>query len=166
MRTVTSTRRAQGDAAAVPEPIEADATTWALRSVLRGYAGANLAIGRQLGLSPNDLEAMEHLLAGDPELGPVELGNRLGIRSASATAMVDRLERAGHLQRGAHPTDRRRRTLTVTPAALESLFGVLGPLVRDLTVVAESLGDDDRQIVTRYLQDIGGVLSRYSDDPN
>jgi DNA-binding MarR family transcriptional regulator len=143
--------------------IKANDTTWELRSVLRGYAAANLAIGRQLGLSPNDLEAMEHLLAGDPELGPVELGNRLGIRSASATAMVDRLEQAGHVERGAHPTDRRRRTLTVTPSALESLFGVLGPLVRDLSAVAETLDDSEREVVVRYLRNIADVLTTYAE---
>jgi DNA-binding MarR family transcriptional regulator len=143
-------------------PVDADETAWALRDVLRGYSAANVALGRNIGLSSNDLSAMEHLLDGGGDLGPVELGHRLGIRSASATAMVDRLEEAGHLQRMAHPTDRRRRVLHVTENATSELMKTLGPLISDLTSVSTDLSDAERETVIRYLKDVATVLWKHA----
>jgi DNA-binding MarR family transcriptional regulator len=54
---------------------------------------ARRLLGR-LGIGDTDMTALEHLFANGP-LGPVELGEKLGLRSASATALVDRLEAAG-----------------------------------------------------------------------
>jgi DNA-binding MarR family transcriptional regulator len=136
--------------------------TWALRSVFVGYGAANMTLARKVGLSTNDLAAMEHLFAGDPDLGPVELGQRLGMRSASATAMVDRLEQAGHIERQPHPTDRRRRTLAVTPHALQELGAVLGPLVGELSEASQLLTKKERAIVMRYLEAVAEVLQRHA----
>ncbi len=138
--------------------VEADDTTWALREVLRGYVATNVALGRSMHLSPTDLSAMEHLLDGGEDLGPVELGHRLGIRSASATALVDRLEHAGHLQRKPHPTDRRRRMLAVTETATTQLLNTIGPVISDLTAVSAALNDEERATVQRYLTDVSAVL--------
>jgi DNA-binding MarR family transcriptional regulator len=143
--------------------VTADEATWVLRDVLRGNSAVNVALGRQLGLSTTDLAAMEHLLEGDRDLGPVELGHRLGIRSASATALVDRLETAGHLERKPHASDRRRRTLEVTPTALKSVMAALGPIIGDLNAVAESLSTTERAAVTRYLRAIAEVLNAHSE---
>ncbi len=145
------------------ELVDADETTWALRNVLRGYAAANVSLARRLDLSPNDLEAMEYLL-DDGELGPVELGHRLGIRSASATAMVDRLEAAGHLRRRSHPTDRRRRTLEVTTEANHSLMQTLGPLIGELSEAAAALTPKERARVNQYLVAVAEVLWSYAED--
>jgi DNA-binding MarR family transcriptional regulator len=141
--------------------VNADDTTWALRSVFDSYIAANSSIAKHLGLSHNDFAAIEQLLANDT-LGPVELGERLGIRSASATAMVDRLEASGHVQRHSHPTDRRRRTLTVTPRATGELMQVLGPLIGHLSAVATDLTPDDRAIVHRYLVAVADVMWRHA----
>jgi DNA-binding MarR family transcriptional regulator len=145
--------------------IQADEVTWILRNVFTGYTDANAAIGKKLDLSVNDMAAIEHLLF-DTDLGPVELGHRLGIRSASATAMVDRLEAAGHVQRRPHPTDRRRRTLEVTPSATQSLMGTLGPLVNELSQIAEALSPEHRVIVSNYLQSVVAALATHAEVPN
>jgi DNA-binding MarR family transcriptional regulator len=144
--------------------VDADETAWALRDVLRGYSATNVALGRKLGLSPNDLSAMEHLLEGGGDLGPVELGHRLGIRSASATAMVDRLEEAGHLQRLPHPTDRRRRVLHVTESATTELVKTIGPVITDLTAVSTALSEAERQTVVRYLASVATVLWKHANE--
>lgn len=142
--------------------VEADETTWALRDVLRGYSATNIALGRTLNLSLNDLSALEHLLDDGADLGPVELGHRLGIRSASATAMVDRLEQAGHLQRKAHPTDRRRRVLAVTDSATNQLMNALGPVIGDLAAISAGLTEAERAAVDRYLKNISAVLWKHA----
>jgi DNA-binding MarR family transcriptional regulator len=144
--------------------IEADEVTWVLRDVFRAYADTNVALGQKLDLSVNDMTAIEHLLENS-QLGPVELGNRLRIRSASATAMVDRLEAAGHVQRRPHPSDRRRRTLEVTPSASQSLMETLGPLVNDLSIIAEALSPEHRIAVSAYLAAVVNTLRVHGEAP-
>jgi DNA-binding MarR family transcriptional regulator len=142
--------------------IKADEITWVLRDVFRGYVDTNVVFGHKLDLSVNDMTAIEHLLE-NTELGPVELGHRLGIRSASATAMVDRLEEAGHVQRRPHPTDRRRRTLEVTESATRSLMETVGPLVSDLSKIAEALSPEQRVVVSEYLTAVVSALRMHGE---
>jgi DNA-binding MarR family transcriptional regulator len=65
------------------------------------------AIGARLGLSAADHKALG-IIDRDGPMAPSELAARLGLTRPAVTAMVDRLERAGHLRRSADQTDRRR----------------------------------------------------------
>ena len=135
--------------------------SWALHEVTGANAGITRGLARRLGLGVNDMAAMDHIFRGGP-LGPAELGNLLGMRSASATALVDRLESAGHVERRPHPTDRRRLVVEPTPHAVEEVLGVIRPLVASLDAVAEELTPDERRAVARYLNRVSEVLDSYS----
>ncbi len=137
--------------------------SWALREVTRANAEITRELARRLGLGVNDMAALDHLLQSGP-LGPADLGNLLGMRSASATALVDRLEAAGHVERRPHPTDRRRLVVEPTPHAVEEVLGVIRPLVASLDGVAEELTSDERRSVARYLERVSEVLSSYGPD--
>ena len=50
------------------------------------------ALARQAGISPTDLDALEHLEADGP-LTQRDLGERLSLTSGAVTMLVDRLER-------------------------------------------------------------------------
>lgn len=134
--------------------------SWALREVTRANAEIIRNLARRLGLGVNDMTALDHLLQSGP-LGPAELGHLLGMRSASATALVDRLEAMGHVERRPHPTDRRRLVVEPTPHAVEEVLGVIRPIVADLDAVAEDLTPDERQVVVRYLSRVSGVMGSY-----
>src|SRR6516162_9665364 len=64
------------------------------------------ALATAAGLSPADLDALEHLEAAGP-LTQRQLGERLALTSGAITMLVDRLERAGLVRRRPHPRDRR-----------------------------------------------------------
>ena len=134
--------------------------SWALREVTRANAEITHELARRLGLGANDMAAMDHLLQGGP-CGPAELGKLLGMRSASATALVDRLEAAGHVERRPHPTDRRRLVVEPTPHAVEEVLGVIRPLVANLDAVAGEFAPDERRVVARYLNRVSEVLASY-----
>ncbi len=74
------------------------------------------ALASQGGISPADLDALEHLEADGP-LTQRQLGDRLALTSGAVTMLVDRLERAGWVQRRPHPTDRRYVLVELSPAA-------------------------------------------------
>jgi DNA-binding MarR family transcriptional regulator len=142
------------------EHVQASAVSWALRQVLVAAASVNLVLARELGLSLNDLAALDHLLVHQP-LGPAELGHRLGMRPASATALVDRLEAAGHVQRRPHPTDRRRLAIEVTSHARSRTAEAMRPLIADLDTVAAGLSAEANDTVLDYLRRIELVLRRH-----
>ena len=152
---------AEADPGAGRLPDAAAAVTLAVRNLQRATAEAQLALARRLDLGVNDLAAIDHLI-GDEPLGPVELGNRLGIRSASATVLADRLEKAGHVVRVPHPTDRRRQTLRPTDHARTEVFRALAPILEPLQALAATLTADEAGVIVRFLQDAAGILTDYA----
>jgi DNA-binding MarR family transcriptional regulator len=140
--------------------LEAHELSWALRAVTRANAEITRELARRLGLGVNDMMALDHLLQNGP-LGPAELGHLLGMRPASATALVDRLEAAGHVERRPHPTDRRRLVVRPTPHAVREVLGEIRPLVAELDAVAGEFAPEERRAVARYLRRVTEVLGAY-----
>lgn len=98
-------------------------TRRALRAYLRAVALAD-PLQRELahtyGVTLGDLHALR-LLRDLGEVPINRLGGALGLKPSSATNLVDRLEAAGLVERGADPADRRITTLRLTPRAHEAL---------------------------------------------
>jgi DNA-binding MarR family transcriptional regulator len=130
-----------------------------LYTVLLASGDAGRAMAERLGMGPNDMAALHHLFLRGPA-GPADLSRVLGIGSAAATMLADRLERAGHVQRRAHPEDRRRRTLVPTEHAEQQVWQELGPLLAHLEAAEAGLDEAQRAVVSRYLT---AVLAAYRD---
>jgi DNA-binding MarR family transcriptional regulator len=81
-------------------------------AALRHRQDADLA---DLGLTPATARAL-HELDPDRPLPARDLADRLGCDRSNVTALADRLEQAGLVERRGDPADRRQRTLLVTPA--------------------------------------------------
>lgn len=90
----------------------------------RHYADYSLfsqAMADHIGLHPTDLQCVALL---DMEPGPVSTGDiaRLtGLTSGSATRLVDRMVKAGIVERHADPHDRRRSLVALAPAARDRI---------------------------------------------
>ncbi len=135
---------------------------WALREVQQASYDATLALARRLGIGATDVAALEHLTSAGEPLGPVELGQRLGIASASATALVDRLERSRHVRRSPHPQDRRRQTLSVTEESTDQTGEALRPLLADIDTAAARLTPQEAAAVVRFLHAAAQAMHRYA----
>lgn len=131
-----------------------------LRVLSRALGTFTTAAARILRLAPNDLQALEHLFADGP-LGPAEIASRLGITTPAATALVDRLERAGHVERQRHPTDRRRLVVVPTPQAQAAAYVALAEMIEGMAEAGARLTPDERAVVARYLDDVIAVLRAY-----
>jgi DNA-binding MarR family transcriptional regulator len=70
-------------------------------------------LSTRLGIGPADLRVLLYL-SRMPDATPKEVALQLDQTSGSVTALLDRLERSGHLVRSAHPTDRRSILLRLT----------------------------------------------------
>jgi DNA-binding MarR family transcriptional regulator len=135
----------------------------AIRTMLQTGREMHAALARHLHLGETDLAAMDHLVASKNPMGPVELGHRLGIRSASATVLVDRLAAAGHLTRDQHPADRRRVTLHPTQTAKVEIRQALTPLLTSISEIAARLDPDQAQAVLAFLTEVTGALHNFAE---
>lgn len=132
--------------------MDANELSWALRAVVQASGELSRDLARRLELRPLDYAAMDHVMNSPNLLGPADLSERLGISTGSATELVDRLEAAGHLRRGRHPTDRRRVTLAPTDAAVGEILGALAPLFEKLDALAADFDPAERAAIQRYLR--------------
>ena len=108
------------------------------------------AISRRLGLTHSEMLAVAHL-AQSGELTPSALGELLDLSSGAVTALVQRLEGAGHLVRKRHPTDGRSILVELAPALVERAGRAFGPLVADLERASAELSEQERAVVRRFL---------------
>ncbi len=67
----------------------------------------SLAVGERLGMNPSDMECLDLLNVMGP-LSAGQLADLTGLTTGAITAMIDRLERAGYVQRERDASDRRR----------------------------------------------------------
>lgn len=129
---------------------EQTSTLLALHELTRLSGQVAPAVARRAGLSHNELRALEHLM--DTPLGPGELGRLLGVSSAAASGIIDRLETRGHAVRASHESDRRRTSVTISESGRREVAAHLMPMFRELAALDRSLSDQDRAVVDRFLR--------------
>ncbi|WP_123970391.1 MarR family transcriptional regulator [Streptomyces sp. TLI_185] len=99
------------------------------------------------GMHPTDVRALIALMdasrAGE-EMTAGRLGTALGLNSAGTTALVDRLERAGHARRVRDPRDRRKVVIEVAERAVELGWSFFGPLIEQTVELLQ--GYDEREV--------------------
>lgn len=93
------------------------------------------------------------------------LGEAVDLRSASVTALVDRLERVGHLRRVRDAEDRRRVALEISDSAMAAGGDFFGGLQRDLLAAMSSYTDDELAVVARFLTEMTEVITRHRRAP-
>jgi DNA-binding MarR family transcriptional regulator len=98
-------------------------------------------------MHPTDVRALIVLMdarrAGEETIAG-RLGAALGLNSAGTTALVDRLERAGHARRVRGAGDRRRVVIEVEERAVELGWSFFGPLIDRATGLLQ--GYDEREL--------------------
>ncbi|MET8830999.1 helix-turn-helix domain-containing protein [Streptomyces sp. NPDC004610] len=99
------------------------------------------------GMHPTDVRALIALMdarRADEELTAGKLGAALGLNSAGTTALVDRLERAGHVRRERGARDRRQVVVQVDESAVELGRAYFGPLIGRTVALLD--GYDEREL--------------------
>ncbi|WP_285116295.1 MarR family transcriptional regulator [Leifsonia sp. fls2-241-R2A-40a] len=111
-------------------------------------------------LNETDMRALRYIIASMNAQVPVTAGalsDHLRISTASTTKLLDRLERAGHVVRRPHPTDRRAVTVEITPETHREVRRTMGLQHARRFEVARALSTADRDTVTRFLQDLSAT---------
>ncbi|MCU4672986.1 MarR family transcriptional regulator [Microbacterium fluvii] len=146
-----------------------------VREAYRRFRDADVAMHVRIrtatGMTDNELRIVRFLLSErgvGHEVKPSEISRHLEITSASTTALLDRLERAGMVERVSHPTDRRSILIAATPRAEQALAETIEEFDRRLAELASGLDEAERRNVAAYLTALAdaadataaGVLTR------
>jgi DNA-binding MarR family transcriptional regulator len=99
----------------------------ALQRYQRSVQAYDDAVGRALALGPADLRCLDWLADGPKTAGM--LATATGLRPAATTALIDRLEAKGLVERVRDETDRRRVLVRMTDEGSRSTYAMYAPLV-------------------------------------
>lgn len=106
---------------------------------------------------------MDAELVGDP-ITPGRLGEHLNLSSGSVTALVDRLERAGHLRRDRDATDRSKVLLRYADPGAALAMAFFQPLGRRTGAVTAAFSDDELRVVHRFLRAMVESMREHRDE--
>ncbi|ALE73126.1 MULTISPECIES: MarR family transcriptional regulator [unclassified Pseudonocardia] len=142
-----------------------------LVALLQDYAGEAELLGQAFagrhGLHPTDLHALLAVMradaAGEP-LTPGLLGSRLGLSTGATTALVDRLERAGHVRRTRESADRRRVTLHQAENAARVGGAFFGPLGHRMDAALADFDEAELTAAARFLTRMNALVADYRAD--
>jgi DNA-binding MarR family transcriptional regulator len=113
------------------------------------------------GLNRTDVRALVAIMDAARSGRPMTaggLGAAVELSSASVTALVDRLERAGHVHRVRDAADRRRVVLEMSPAAMTAGAEFFGGLQRALVAAMTGFTDAELAVVRRFLGEMTEVI--------
>lgn len=109
------------------------------------------------GLNPTDMRALNLIMEAETRheaLTAGRLSSLLGTSTGATTAVIDRLERIGHIHRNREHADRRKVTLHFEPLAMQlagAYFGPLGALTDD---VMSRYSTAELRTVHRFMEDM------------
>ncbi|MFJ3617781.1 MarR family winged helix-turn-helix transcriptional regulator [Streptomyces iakyrus] len=116
------------------------------------YSLFNQAMADRLGLHPTDLQCVS-LLGLEPEpLTTGQIAELTGLTSGSATRLVDRLERAGLVERRPDPHDRRRTRVSLTARRAPEADAAWDAPGDAFTALLAEFGDEELRVIERYLR--------------
>ncbi len=151
-----------------PRKTERDRRREAIVDLLRSYSIEAQHIGhafaQQHGLHPTDLQALiavMHAEADGAPLTPGRLGEEIGLSSGATTAVIDRLERAGHLRRTRESSDRRVVHLRYGEAGMALAVEFFGPLGRRSDEVMAGFSDAELETVRRFLDGMTAAITAH-----
>lgn len=133
-------------------------TLEALRDLIDLGRRVTPAAARRAGIGHTEMSALEHL--SRRPMGPAELAQLLGVTSAAASGVVDRLADRGHVARTPHPADGRRTEVHLTASGRREAIELLLPMFEEMAAADADLTEDERAAVLRYLQRMCRAMRR------
>ena len=122
------------------------------------------AFAAQQQLHPTDVHALLHVMLAEGRGAPLTaggLGAELDLSSGAVTALVDRLERAGHVTRARDAADRRKVLLHYSPegrALAESFFE---PLNARAAPLVGTYSQAELLMITRFLREMSDAFAAH-----
>jgi DNA-binding MarR family transcriptional regulator len=108
------------------------------------------AVAGRFGLHTTDLECLD-LIYLRKRASAGELAEATGLTSGAVTALIDRLERAGYVERITDPSDRRRREVQILPEAIKPIEAVYAPMQARMIELWSSFAARDLEVIIDFI---------------
>lgn len=136
----------------------------AMDRLLRDQAGRVLvvhqAIADRFGLGPSDLKAVDLASRAGETLTAGQIAEATGLSNSAVTALLDRLERQGFVERRRDPADRRRVTVVSTGKRERELGLAFQPLYQTTQEVLARYGTDELELLIGFMQRLGDATEQ------
>jgi DNA-binding MarR family transcriptional regulator len=129
-----------------------------LRTAERDYDGR---VERRLGIGTSDLAALRIIGNAERQDGvvrAVDLAGALSVTTAAVSLLVDRLVRAGYLDRTPDPSDGRGRILCLTGKAQHAITGSDVPTYDRIRTMVARVPETDAAVVAALLDGLSAIL--------
>ncbi|MEV4602972.1 MarR family transcriptional regulator [Amycolatopsis sp. NPDC049253] len=124
-------------------------------------------IGAGHDMHRTDLNALAVVMDADrtrEPMTPGRLSAALHLSPPATSALIDRLEQAGHLRRTRSAADRRQVDLRITDSALAIGAALFGPLADHVRAVIARYSEPQQALIARFLQDVSTAITAATDD--
>jgi DNA-binding MarR family transcriptional regulator len=140
-------------------PPDAEEILRSLRRIVRAVSLHSHELRREAGLTVPQLLCLRAIQEVEPtDIGQSELSERVKLAKATITGIVDRLERAGLVERHRDIKDRRRVHVRLTPAGREHLGRAPLPLQERFSRRITALPGDEQSKLLQGLERIVELL--------
>lgn len=132
-----------------------------LRTFGANYTEFTRQFARHLGLHATDAVALVEILYAEDQgvpLSPARLGDRVALSSGATTALINRLEEAGHVIRSREHTDRRIVTLRSSPDIEGPARDFFGPLGQGLDRLSAGYDPDTLTTFNAFLDELRTMM--------
>jgi len=107
------------------------------------------SVGQILGINVTDMKCLDMMVLNG-SASPTELAERTGLSSGATTAMIDRLQQAGLIERHRHPKDRRGTILLLTKRAMRRLPFLFESLGKAMTALLSGYSQKELEVLADY----------------
>jgi DNA-binding MarR family transcriptional regulator len=138
----------------------------AIGELLRLQSGLALvlhqAVAERFGLNPTDLKCLD--IAGrEPNLTAGRIAEVTGMSTSAVTALLDRLERRGFVERRRDPNDRRRVFVQSTGRHEQKLEAIFAPLATMTATVLDEYDEDQLSVIHGFLERLANGSRHFID---
>ena len=131
----------------------------AMQRYQRSVQSFDDTVARHLGLGPADLRCLDWLVDGPRTAG--ELTRATGLRPAATTALIDRLEKRGLVERSASETDRRQVLVRMTEEGQRQTWSAYGPMVEEGQRLLGRFSVAELERMASQLEDMRALTDRH-----
>lgn len=147
----------------IPDGQQCHPVAYSFQSLINLSNEIERELVRLLGINLTDYRALTSLAAAGP-LTVSALASRLGASAATTTAILNRLEFAGFVQRDRTDVDRRRVTVSVTPAVFGEIMRLMGPLMDQANAEVAALPPEEQAVVEKFFGRLLALMDNHVDD--
>lgn len=134
------------------EPEVLERFTWYMREQSALTVMFHTKVAARMGLSATDEKCIDLAMRAEGPITAGRLAELSGLSTGAVTGVIDRLEHAGFVRRVRDPHDRRKVLVEVTVGDVEKFGQLFEEARQSLIEVLGHFGDDELQVIERYLQ--------------